>query len=361
LENRRPRVVRFNDNYFLPLPRGWAQNVTDNYGGDFEAQIINDRLIVTPSSLIQSPIVGEVQVGDIGEGMMRNLILAMYMKGYDSVMLKTIRTPYVAELITELSSHLYGFSFKRTSSREGIVTMSDAGFEQRFNALISRVTKFTMEMGVITADSFMSFPSMKNIKENYEEVKELEEELDRVSFYAKRLASKALIDPNILVTSGMNDPRNSTHLLTIISNVERVGDLNREMVRILRRLSINSKRPDKDMLMMSLAELYSSCNSLVVDACRAYHDQGKLERLLNAKKTFDEESGIETFDIISDQRQIEIKSLVQESQQAYEYMNLEGKIWALVGHATNIAEAVFNISSLTSSFQGTIQDKDESK
>lgn len=181
-------------------------------------------------------------------------------------------------------------------------------------------------------------------EDQLENIKAMEDDLDRNSYLIKRLFRVVCDEPNLANRVGIDDLAKITHWQTLNSNLERVGDLQFETCLELDRLRKEERKEAIDELQShkarySFKDYHNSAQIMVNDACS--NELKKIVGILNTKRS-DNDSGIVLHrgNYISKEQGAIIRQTIDRIP---DLACLNFRVWNLTACATNIAEAWLNM------------------
>lgn len=338
----RRRLLKEGSSYSVKLPADLGKKVEEIFlSRQFELDVSSDGTITIspPSELQHSQTSIELESDDPVD--LETAIFAAYMRGYDSLSVKVPKDAMNSiSRIRELVLELHGMSLRSDSSTSFTITFSDP-MEGNFNAIVSRAHRLIREaykenFSLITSDERGKVANPTLVR-----VSNLEDDMDKLSFYFKRLANKTLLSYKVYQESGLRDKRDIMNYITIMTASERIGDIEKEICQTL--VEIIKKNP---IDLGGLADYYTQVHALLDRAYRSVRDGSEVTELLGAKKRLGEGGMPEFYENILP---FEVAGKVYEIAQSHpdlhdELMSISSKLFGLIGIATNIAEASRNIS-----------------
>lgn len=181
-------------------------------------------------------------------------------------------------------------------------------------------------------------------EDQLENVKAMEDDIDRNSFLIKRLCCIATDEPNLAKRVGIDDLVKITHWETLNSNLERVGDLQFETCLELNRLRKDKKKEALDELQSkkagySFKDYHNAAQTMVNDAFS--NEPRKIAEIISTKR-----SGIENGIVLHRGDYITEKqgdTIIKAVERIPDLACLNFRIWLLTACSTNIAEAWLNM------------------
>jgi hypothetical protein len=139
----------------------------------------------------------------------------------------------------------------------------------------------------------------KELSEKLDHLRSIETDTDRTSFYSKRLLTYSLLNPETSKRVGIDDFRDILEYHVIISNFERLSDLELELFETLVKLN-DQVASTKTTLKLSapspgygLKEYYEDAHKLVEKAYLGLKNEQNALEVLRSKNVVDKETNIE--------------------------------------------------------------------
>ena len=310
--------------YVTVVPKEWAERVKE---GKVIVTQTKYGLVLTPSEIYEhGRLRMQVKVCDPLE--LRNDIIGAYLNHHDEIEVVFDKPwPKCIEELHRLQTKLIGLRVGPPSGNTFLVSIStdpvpvsqllDIMFDQ-YSAMYEHNSAILGRLPISTDESDQTASI----------IEASEDAIDGYSLLMKRLFNRLLMMPWIAPQMGIEDITDLEQYSTINANIERLGDLQCEILEELCRLSEErGEQARKDIGLAGdpfvLKEYYDHSHQLVKQAYSGKNDRQKLMAIIKTKHQ--EEGGIEK----------SVRSLAKTSS----LVCLFYKIHGMRGNATNIAEA----------------------
>jgi len=335
--------------YVVSLPLQWAQMVNNKYNGEVYVSQLKDRVYVFPAAELTG-LTGDLTVTCDDETKLESQIIAAYLANYSGLYIRfQENVGRLEEKLRDVSSKLYGTNLARISAREFFLSMSVA--ENPIDRVLDRIHSLSDEIYKESLDYMISLPlDRKELSVKLDHIRSIEVDTDRTSFYSKRLLTYSLANPEASKRVGIEDVRDILEYHVIISNFERLSDLELELFETLVKLN-DQVASTKTTLRLSIPspgygfkEYYEDAHRLVDKAYLGIKDEQSALEVLRSKNVVDEETKIEYRPgFISLENRKKLLDFIRGKSFLEWLILMEQRIWGMTGIGTNIAEAGRNI------------------
>lgn len=212
--------------------------------------------------------------------------------------------------------------------------------------LLEECRKKISQMYQKNYSSLKSFPDKSDLNEAKMLIDAFEPELDKTSFYLKRLLNKSLFDPKLFNELGLSNRKHMVPYCTVVSNIERIGDLHEEISRILHQFREVYIRHRLNLKLEPIQRYLSVCHQSVDDAFSILKIDEVNKMLASRHDSLDVETGI---------GYIPGTYEVEEARDLAKYIDaspsisirfltlLQSRIWGIRGNSLNVIEAKLNM------------------
>jgi phosphate uptake regulator len=335
--------------YVVSLPRDWAVKQIDK-SSKVALFVSENRIVISTESEYKNPV-GYIEMTTDDPVRLESQIVAAYVGGYSRLRLKIPEWMTKSQQkLREVQNRLYGTALFHESSVEFIMSMSVADNEiphiiQRGFTLFHEIYKQTLELMERTVTSTSDLSAKRS-----EIIESIELDSDRTFLYGRRLLNKALLFPDVSEKIGLMDVRNAIEYSNIFSSFERLTDLQKEIFMLLMKINekhLDDKNKTNHFLSSdgySFKDYYEGAHEVVKTAFESMENEEKAYRVLSFKEQKNG-SGLSYADpFITKENREKIYLLIKENESYSNFLlEIEGKVWAMVGIATNIAEAGRNL------------------
>jgi phosphate uptake regulator len=338
--------------FVVSLPLEWAQMVNEKYKGEVYVSQFKEKVYVFPAAELTG-LTGDLTVTCDDETKLESQIIAAYLANYGGLYIRFQENlgnvSRLEEKLREVSNKLYGTNLARISAREFFLSMSVA--ENPIDRVLDRIHFLCEEIYKESVDKMVSIPlSRKELSEKLVHIRNIEMDTDRTSFYSKRLLTYSLLNPESSKRIGIEDVRDVIEYYVIISNFERLSDLELELFEILVKLN-DQVASTKTTLKLSLSspgyglkEYYEDAHKLLDKAYLGIKDEQSALEVLRSKNAVDKETNIEYRPgFISLENKKKLLDFIKSKPFSEWLILMEQRIWGMTGIGTNIAEAGRNI------------------
>jgi len=335
--------------YVVSLPIEWAEMVNDKYNGEVYVFQLKDKVYVLPPTELTG-LTGDLIVTCDDETKLESQIIAAYLANYSGLYIRfQENVSGLEEKLRDISNRLYGTNLARISAREFFLSMSVA--ENPIDKVLDRIHLLSDEIYKESVDKMASLPlDRKELSEKLDHIRSIETDTDRTSFYSKRLLTYSLLNPETSKRVGIEDVRDILEYHVIISNFERLSDLELELFETLVKLN-DQVASNKTTLKLSalspgygLKEYYEDAHKLVDKAYLGIKDEQSALEVLRSKNVVDRETNIEYRPgFISLENRKKLLDFIRSKPFSEWLILMEQRVWGMTGIGTNIAEAGRNI------------------
>jgi hypothetical protein len=344
-------IWKSGNSYVTPIPTEW---ISDKMGNARSIEVYKTQidhwtmvLSVKENPLVESPRRYESKDKD-SPLKFESEVFGAYMKGDE---LFTAHIPInhtkTRNSLNTIPSRLFGAGLDENDSENYALTFKDSE-KTAFKPRLEDARKRIEEMYQNNHSALLSFPQLEKFQEQKVLIDTHEKWLDKLSFYMKRLLNKSLFDMELFSRIQIGSRQHMLSYDTIVNNIERIGDLHKEInMTIARTYKRYKDRRRKQVSLKPFAEYLDVSHRMVKSAFDiVLEKESKLALDFNTK--FDEELGLEYTEGIYGLEQL--KKLVNHIETNPEYTRflsiLQSRIWGLKGNDLNIIEAKLNIAKL---------------
>jgi len=228
--------------FIISLPKRWVTNMGLKAGDQLVIAQEGPSLIITPKGLARPKAgLGEAVLKvseDDAPGRIVRAIIAAYLNGYDSIRVVAAEgqmKPLHRNAIRDLAR----------KKLIGTEVMSDEAHEMTLKVLVGyaelSIDSALRRLCLITSSLFENaLKALTSLdKELASSVIELDDEVDRLSFYIIRQLKVAVRDNKAMREIGLSDPRECLACRVLVKFVERIADHSTKIAEVAR--SLNSK------------------------------------------------------------------------------------------------------------------------
>jgi phosphate uptake regulator len=225
-EYRRIQVTG-GSTYILSLPKSWVEKHGLGKGSPvYFVENEDSSLCIKSEEIIRPVKIGKavimVSLNDPPDSVVRRLISA-YIIGFNIIQIKSrdkrIDTDVKVSVKEIVRKKLVGTEILSESPLELTLQIILSYSELPINDVIKRMAAMTASMHRNVAHSLSSDdPHLANV------VVDMDENVDRLSFYVMRLLSVAIMDERILKVSGIASPRQCLGYRSIAKSIEHLAD-----------------------------------------------------------------------------------------------------------------------------------------
>jgi len=215
--------------YITSFPVEWVEDFVKRFKEDIIILFDGDKFFILPI-LDERTIELEIDLDDYAGTKMK--IVSAFLKGYDRV--KMFFNRHVTqEEVNKLCEFVPGALGKRVGANEGEIFFTERVYEAPLGEILVDVRRVFQELSEDVLDAFRAFPDRNNIVEiKNRRLNEKEKRLDEILFYIRRVSSNPLVYEKIGVSI-----EEVTILSPLFSNIERLGDLHKEIVERLEKIA----------------------------------------------------------------------------------------------------------------------------
>ncbi len=220
---RRKAIQLANQTIVISLPIKWVRQHGIKKGDEIEVEEKEEKIVV---SIQKEPeeIKKIINLDDYGI-MQNRIVLSQYLKGVDELEIKFSKPHKIKERI---ANKLIGFEIIKQTSNS--ITFKDLSrfSNQDLSQIIKRIFLIIESMG------FELLESLEKNQKNLEHIIEIDEEINKMAYYAIRVLSK----------QGSGKSKESPLLYSIILCLESIGDKYREIAKKITEKKINLTKKD---------------------------------------------------------------------------------------------------------------------
>lgn len=324
----------------LAVPPDWANRIGQLYGNKAVIRRYGDLLLISPAGEYWKHRIITFDVKD--HNYMVQRLRSSYLVGAEEVVLNVSSNDRsINNRLRSLQRELYGIDFRSQSSTEILVTFKQdpLGIEE----LLDLEFNLYQTMQRQNLNELRKFP---NIDDNLAEmIINYETDLNATSFRAKRALSRAMYDPELFLTLGLEHPADITPYEKVENNLERLGDLQKNIASEIAKL----RQTSHNLTSLSLEDLirsYDDAINLVVKAFRERSDLQEIISVIYLKNVSEESKYVNWYDKLALDilKQIQPRKSDKNKIQAISRTlrslgKIESMITGMRGNATNISEA----------------------
>jgi phosphate uptake regulator len=321
--------------YIVSLPKEWVVSMGLKAGSLVTITRQDGSLILTPKGVakpITQPTEATIIIssGEDPETIVR-AIISLYLVGYNSIIIKARE-----ERISIMQRNL----IKELTRKKlvGTEIVSETSNEIRLQVLVSypelSVENALRRMCIIATSMHNdAMQALKNMdRELAKEVIQLDDEVDRFSFYIIRQLKLAVQNVKIIRDIGLSSPRDCLGYRVIVKFVERIAD---HAARIAKNVLSLEEKPSESVL-QTLYEMSTFAQSLFENAIKALFkkDYALADQVISKTKAIValEEKALKEIQSKTKQTDISSIRMITES------------IRRIAEYASDIAEIVLNLN-----------------
>lgn len=348
--------------YVTALPSDWAKPIVNSDDTICVSKVKTNRvrsLFLAPKNEYKKRCRDPLKIEKDNSTLLLNEVVTAYLADYAEVRVEfPVEKPQLGcvEVLGKIPSKLFGVTIVSDGMNNFRIRMSTAPepihemLEEMFNKYTD-LYKINFELMRNTRNVM----SDKQMDGNRGIIMMKEQEIDAYSFLIKRLLNRLLYTPWLSEELGIEDLAQIVPYTTLNANLERLGDLQVEIFKILPSLVEELGKNAFEFICpesgkYGLSEYYDDAYKMVQDAYTSQDDVERLVTLLSTKgvsKTFNENGkeislAYRPGYIEAEERKI-IYDTIEKSRNNRNLTCLEYKIWGMTGNATNIAEAWSNM------------------
>ena len=321
--------------YIVSLPKEWVVSMGLKAGSLVTITRQDGSLILTPKGVAKpatQPTEATITIssGEDPETIVR-AIISLYLVGYNSIIIKA-REDRISTMQRNLIKEL------TRKKLVGTEIVSETSNEIRLQVLVSypelSVENALRRMCIIATSMHNdAMQALKNMdRELAKEVIQLDDEVDRFSFYIIRQLKLAVQNVKIIRDIGLSSPRDCLGYRVIVKFVERMAD---HAARIAKNVLSLEEKPSESVL-QTLYEMSTFAQNLFEDAIKALFkkDYALADQVISKTKAIValEEKALK--EIRSKTKQTDISSIRMITE----------SIRRIAEYASDIAEIVLNLN-----------------
>ena len=321
--------------YIVSLPKEWVVSMGLKAGSLVTITRQDGSLILTPKGVAKpatQPTEATITIssGEDPETIVR-AIISLYLVGYNSIIIKA-REDRISTMQRNLIKEL------TRKKLVGTEIVSETSNEIRLQVLVSypelSVENALRRMCIIATSMHNdAMQALKNMdRELAKEVIQLDDEVDRFSFYIIRQLKLAVQNVKIIRDIGLSSPRDCLGYRVIVKFVERMAD---HAARIAKNVLSLEEKPSESVL-QTLYEMSTFAQNLFEDAIKALFkkDYALADQVISKTKAIValEEKALKEIQSKTKQTDISSIRMITES------------IRRIAEYASDIAEIVLNLN-----------------
>ncbi|MCS7366884.1 MAG: phosphate uptake regulator PhoU [archaeon YNP-WB-062] len=321
--------------YIVSLPKEWVVSMGLKAGSLVTITRQDGSLILTPKGVAKpatQPTEATITIssGEDPETIVR-AIISLYLVGYNSIIIKA-REDRISTMQRNLIKEL------TRKKLVGTEIVSETSNEIRLQVLVSypelSVENALRRMCIIATSMHNdAMQALKNMdRELAKEVIQLDDEVDRFSFYIIRQLKLAVQNVKIIRDIGLSSPRDCLGYRVIVKFVERMAD---HAARIAKNVLSLEEKPSESVL-QTLYEMSTFAQNLFEDAIKALFkkDYALADQVISKTKAIValEEKALKEIQSKTKQADISSIRMITES------------IRRIAEYASDIAEIVLNLN-----------------
>jgi len=321
--------------YIVSLPKEWVVSMGLKAGSLVTITRQDGSLILTPKEVAKpatQPTEATITIssGEDPETIVR-AIISLYLVGYNSIIIKA-REDRISTMQRNLIKEL------TRKKLVGTEIVSETSNEIRLQVLVSypelSVENALRRMCIIATSMHNdAMQALKNMdRELAKEVIQLDDEVDRFSFYIIRQLKLAVQNVKIIRDIGLSSPRDCLGYRVIVKFVERMAD---HAARIAKNVLSLEEKPSESVL-QTLYEMSTFAQNLFEDAIKALFkkDYALADQVISKTKAIValEEKALKEIQSKTKQADISSIRMITES------------IRRIAEYASDIAEIVLNLN-----------------
>ncbi len=262
----------------VSLPKDWAKKVGLQPGD--EVIIISQpdmTLLLIPKKMSKTlPLVAEINVtGDMKDEEVARLLLTYYIAGYETLIINLdAEDPRARKQIKDFVRRKMIDSEVVDESSTRLVIQSILGVaELKIEEVFTKMLRVARNM----LDDLKQALLRDSASDLYADIAERDDEVDRFYWLAVRQLNRALISRYVMVSLGIEDPRNIGELFMVSKAIERIGD---HIARVAYECMKGWRPKSRDKLMELIdmdLKMFDTVSSLLVGD---EHDERKLIGLI---------------------------------------------------------------------------------
>ncbi|MEM2927886.1 MAG: PhoU domain-containing protein [Nitrososphaerota archaeon] len=267
--NEEIRKIQFtgNSTYTISLPKKWVTKLGLKAGSQLIIFQQNNSLILTPKEMVKPPAPIEAIINisskDNLDKIMREIV-ALYLVGYNFIKVR-VKDGHISSLqrnaIKELTrKKLVGTEIVSESLNEIKLQILLSYPELSIENALKRMCLIATSMH---EDAIQALKDLN--KELAKEVIQLDDEVDRFSFYIVRQLKSAVQNEKVLKDIGLSNPRDCLGYRVIVKSVERIAD---HAVKIAENILLLEEKPN-DTICQKLFEMSILARSIFENSIKS--------------------------------------------------------------------------------------------
>lgn len=338
IHERRIRVTDKESS--VQLPDEWVKSIPGEKKSVF-IYIVNNDLILSPST-IPNPKKrrGEMKYNDETKKNLESLIISAYISNYDEIILNSDKNISSYNGLVGILNLFYNASINPPESPTKIVISFRDESNKTYNEIIQTAHNYILELHEKNNEIFKEMEiNTSELEQKKQDVLGFEYEIDKLSFYSKRMLNKAIFDANTLEYLGIKDLQNILEANSIMTNYEHLGNIQRDIFQCLCCIHRENGFQNSEIFSnyyQKAFEYYCSIQNKILNT-ENFIPEYKLKR--------NEEFGFHYLDDFIGEKSRwgflkQIKNLEKSNRL---YAILEDKIWSIVELTNKIEKANLNI------------------
>lgn len=344
--------ARGKPSYALVLPKEWVERIypDPSLKREVEVSVFGDKLLVLPSAEIYPPaaklVKEQYQPSDVW---LEAAILHCYLTSIDRVeVVGNIDDKETSARIDKLRRKLSGFQIEeRTSSK---LALSFSTPLRPMRDILERSYGLLTGLHLENKSLLNKFPDIGRIlDDSMRTVQSNEDDADQNAMLGKRLLIRALQDPEVSQKLGIGEAHEILDYHTIVTSLERLSDLETELFRLSADLfkRVDKSAAAREGLRFSekpseyhFTQYFDDLFRMVKDSHDSRDDPQLALKLLSTRALEYRP------EYVAEEQRKKIISYSSTHKFSEYLVPLEGKIWAMSGIATNIAEAWLDMRAI---------------
>ncbi|MEM3713307.1 MAG: hypothetical protein ABIM42_06775 [candidate division WOR-3 bacterium] len=343
----RSTIFKSGNSYLTTIPVDWVKKLKPIEKDKYEIKkvIIGDLIFISKAEEKSQEKIPTYEIGSdvlepLGKAEIKMKFVTAFLKGKNEIDIKVNSENARNFVEKDLSNYLPYVSIHKIERDKFRLSFERLLYGLSIRDIIdSMVRKALEEQYKILIKTFEEFPNIHD-DSSENDIKIYEKTLDGVGFYIKHQLNLALLNPELLSKLGVEYPQGVIYYITIISNLERIGDLNRDISEKLREI-VN----DREVLKPTLNELknyYEEAYKVVFDALNS-QTYKEIGLKVIAGKIANWET--DDYEKLNKARKEVLNWIFQQkSNKLIWYLSMiSDYIGGIMGAASNICEAFYNM------------------
>lgn len=322
-------------NYVTSLPTPWGEKIKEEYEYRIEKLQINSKIVITPPFDPFKKKKIELRIDPTNKAELKMKLVSAYFQGYDLIELIS-SSPIPKETIEYINEQTVPGIYGELST-DGLRYKIDVTtpFEIQIPKILDNTKLIFQELYQGTTTCFKTFPKLDETSKKY--VSDLERKLDNTLYHVIRYLNKALCYVDIFEKIGLKDDRSIIHLNSAFVYLERLGDLHKDIVKRLDKLSKLNGIPE----ISPFQTYYEHAHETIQIAIDSLSDPPKGMKLIEGKST--NWSSYREGALVKAEKGIKNIIYSQKDPKVIRELTiLEGKLYAIPDTSVNICEQAWN-------------------